>query len=670
MLREEKATKGEVVVNGYNLSKIKEKDVPYMRRTLGVVFQDFRLIPNLTAYENIAFAMRVTNIDEKEIKKRVPYILNLVGLAKKADMYPSQLSGGEQQRVALARALVHNPDLVIADEPTGNLDPVTAMEIMSLLEKINVRGTTILMVTHAKDIVDKMKPKFIEGGQRNGHDPQVLEKIWGDWEKFASYAFNKSHAVCYAWVAYQTAWLKAHYPAEYMSAVLSRSLNNVTELAKQMDECRSMGLSVKGPDINLSRQRYSVDAEGAVRFGLAGIKGFGEGAADAVVNERKKNGPYKDIFDLVERVDMGSVNRKALESLALSGALDSLGKYSREQYMSVNSQGISFLDQVVKYGQKFKADKESNEMSLFGDMEDCEIQIQHPEPPKEVETWSTLERLNKEKELVGLFLSAHPLDEYKFQLLYACNTTMAELESVPNPRGKDEQETILRDLETKPDELERISKLQSREITCGGIVTGWREGTSKAGNPYGILTLEDYSGKHDFVLFGAAYPQWRGFGKEGMYLFIQAKYQPKRFVREVRSIFDVEFSIGTIKQLNQVSDNLLTDLTVMLNCHQLSKAGIHQMADAIIRRVLEDESHRQTEAKTSLYFELCDPIKNYVVKLYSRTCRVHITTGLIEFLRSLDGVMCRINNRLVEDQNTQAEEEEAVIDESELLSED
>ncbi len=521
-----------------------------------------------------------------------------------------------------------------------------------------------------KDIVDKMKPKFIEGGKKNGHDPKILEKIWGDWEKFASYAFNKSHAVCYAWVAYQTAWLKAHYPAEYMSAVLARSLNNVTELAKQMDECRAMGLSVKGPDINLSRQRYSVDAEGAVRFGLAGIKGFGEGAADAVVNERKKNGPYKDIFDLVERVDMGSVNRKALESLALSGALDSLGKYSREQYMAVNSQCISFLDQVVKYGQKFKADKESNEMSLFGDMEDCEIQIQHPEPPKEVETWSTLERLNKEKELVGLFLSAHPLDEYKFQLLYACNTTMAELESVPNPRGKDEQETILRDLETKPDELERISKLQSREITCGGIVTGWREGTSKAGNPYGILTLEDYSGKHDFVLFGAAYPQWRGFGKEGMYLFIQAKYQPKRFVREVRSIFDVEFSIGTIKQLNQVSDNLLTDLTVMLNCHQLSKAGIHQMADAIIRRVLEDESHRQTEAKTSLYFELCDPIKNYVVKLYSRTCRVHITTGLIEFLRSLDGVMCRINNRLVEDQNTQAEEEEAVIDESELLSED
>ncbi len=518
-----------------------------------------------------------------------------------------------------------------------------------------------------KDIVDAMKPKFIEGGIRNGHDPKILDKIWGDWEKFASYAFNKSHAVCYAWVAYQTAYLKAHYPAEYMSAVLSRSLNNVTELAKQMDECRAMGLEVKGPDINLSRQRYSVDAEGAVRFGLAGIKGFGEGAADAVVNERKKNGPYKDIFDLVERVEVGALNRKALESLALSGALDSLGNISREQYMGVNARGEAFLDQVTKYGQKFKADKESNEASLFGDMDDMEVAIAHPVPP-EAERWSTLERLNKEKELVGLFLSAHPLDEYKLVLKYACNTTMAELETIPNPKTREEQDAKLREL-SQPEnraELDRITQLQSREITCGGIVTGWREGTSKAGNPYGILTLEDYSGKHDFVFFGAAYPQWRGFGREGMYLYIQAKYQPKRFVREVRSIFDVEFNIGQIRQLNEVAPTLLEDLTVVLDSHKLSMASIQLMADSIMRRDSEDSS---MPATSNLYFEVCDPVMNYSVRLYSRQHRVGITPGLVDFLRNQDGIACKINGLLVEDQRQEAEAEEEVLEEA-LLPDD
>lgn len=310
-------------------------------------------------------------------------------------------------------------------------------------------------------------------------------------------------------------------------------------------------------------------------------------------------------------------------------------------------------------------------MSLFGDLEENEIMIQHPEPPKEFEPWSTLERLNKEKELVGLFLSAHPLDEYKFQLQYACNTTMAELESIPNPRSKDEQDAKLRELSGNPAEVERIRKLQSREITCGGIVTGWREGTSRAGNAYGILTLEDYTGRHDFALFGPSYPQWRGFGKEGMYLYIQAKYQPKRYVREVRSIFDVEFNIGSIKQLSQVSDSLLESLTVMLDCRQLTRAGIEQMADAIIHRSLEDTRGKEDEAKTALFFEICDPIKNYAVKLYSRKFKVRITTNLIEFLRAQDGVKVRINNRLVEDVAAVAEEtEEVEMDAADILPDD
>ena len=514
-----------------------------------------------------------------------------------------------------------------------------------------------------KDIVDAMKPKFIDGGVKNGHDPKILEKIWGDWEKFASYAFNKSHAVCYAWVAYQTAYLKAHYPAEYMAAVLSRSLNNVTELAKQMDECRAMGLAVKGPDINLSRQRYSVDKEGAVRFGLAGIKGFGEGAADAVVKERNANGPFKDIFDLVERVEQGALNRKALESLAMSGAFDSFATYSREQYASVNVRGEAFLDLVCKYAQKYKADKESNEMSLFADLGDAEISIKHPEPEPDVERWSTLERLNREKELVGLFLSAHPLDEYKLVLQFACNTTMAELESLPNPKGKEEADAKLRELASNPAEVERIRKIQNREITCGGIVTAWREGTSRAGNPYGVLTLEDYSGKHDFVFFGNAYPTWRGYGKEGMYLFIQAKYQNKRFVRDARTIFDLEFTIGSIKQLNEVAENLMESLTVVLDHRQLTKSTIRQMSDAIINRSFEDSSLiTATKPQTSLYFEVCDPIKNYVVRLYSRQHKVRVTPTLVDFLRSQPGIVCKINGKLVEDEKYENQESEEVME--------
>lgn len=302
-------------------------------------------------------------------------------------------------------------------------------------------------------------------------------------------------------------------------------------------------------------------------------------------------------------------------------------------------------------------------MSLFGDLEDNDVMIQHPEPPKDVERWSTLERLNREKELVGLFLSAHPLDEFKFQLLYACNTTMAELESIPNPRGAEDTAKKLAELASNPAEMERIRKIQSRDITCGGIVTGWREGTSKSGNPYGILTIEDYSGKHEFPLFGEAFPQWRGFGKEGMYLYIQAKYQPKRFLRgEPRTVFDVEFSIGRIQQLSQVADGLIDDLTVMIDSRKLTRSSISQLSDAVIKRMLDDEETRKQEAKTALHIELCDASKGYAVRLYSRKYRTRISKPFIEFLNDIDGVALRINNKLVEEQVAAAEENDGEME--------
>jgi len=461
-----------------------------------------------------------------------------------------------------------------------------------------------------KDIVDAMKPKFIEGGKRNGHDEKVLDKIWSDWEKFASYAFNKSHAACYSWVAYQTAYLKAHYPAEYMAAVLSRNLNNISELAKYMDECKAMGLVVKGPDVNFSRLKYSVDAEGAVRYGLAGVKSVGEGAAQAIIEEREKNGPYQDIFDFVERINLLAVNKKCFEALALSGAFDSFAQLRREQYIAVVRNNETFLDVLIRYGQRYKADKEMNANSLFGDMGEDAVDITRPTPP-DYEPMGTLERLNKEKEYVGIYLSAHPLDDYKLQLQYACNTEMAEF-AIPD-------------------------RLMGREIVCGGLVTGWREGTTKKGNPFGIIKLEDYSGSYEFPLFGNDYPLWRGFGKEGMYLFLCGKYQPKRFVRDPKTADDYEFKITKIQQLSEVADTLLDSLTVVVDHRSLSPA---------VLQMLQDELSAEAEqAHANLYFEVVDQVKNYHVQMYSRRQKVRITPRLIDFLMAQEGLACKINGR-------------------------
>ena len=510
-----------------------------------------------------------------------------------------------------------------------------------------------------KEIVDQMKPKFINGGVKNGHDPVVLDKIWGDWEKFASYAFNKSHAVCYAWVAYQTAYLKAHYTAEYMAAVLSRS-GDIKELAKQMAECRRMGLDVKGPDVNKSRERYSVDEDGAVRFGLSSVKSVGQGAAEAIVSERKKNGPFKDCFDFVERVDLGAVNRKCIESLVLSGAFDSLGNVRREQYMGKDMKGEAFLDQLVKYGQRFRADKESNENSLFGDLGEDAIEIAHPKIP-EGEPMSTLERLKIEEEYVGLFLSGHPLDEYKYQLLYACNTTMADLEKIPNPRTKDEQTALLRDL--KPERQQEIMQFQNREIMCGGLVTAFRTGTSKAGNQYGIVTVEDYSGKHEFPLFGEAFPAFSGYCHEGMYLYISAKYQPKRFVRQVNNIFDREFTILKIQLLSDVADRLLEKLTVVMDMQASSKAMVGLLKKEILDEMSDDERQR---ANTDLYFELLDKSLDVSVTMRARNVKVHVNSELVDFIQNQEGLQCKINDRLVSTlvpEDNDAESEEAMEEE-------
>ena len=293
-----------------------------------------------------------------------------------------------------------------------------------------------------KDIVDAMKPKFIEGGKKNGHDPKVLEKIWSDWEAFASYAFNKSHAACYSWVAFQTAYLKANYPAEFMAAIMSRRRDQISEITKLMDECKSMGIATLGPDVNESYLKFGVNQKGEIRFGLAAIKGMGDNVAQSIIDEREKNGPYKDIFDFAQRVNYGSVNRKAFESLALSGGFDSFG-IPREGYFGADARGNVFLDVLIRYGQLYQAEQQQAQTSLFGD--EGAVDIATP-PIPQVEQWSSIERLNRERDLVGIYLSAHPLDDFSIVLKNLCNTHCNEL---------DDKEELLK----------------KEEVIFGGIVT-------------------------------------------------------------------------------------------------------------------------------------------------------------------------------------------------------
>ena len=398
-----------------------------------------------------------------------------------------------------------------------------------------------------KDIVDAMKPKFIEGGVRNGHDPKVLEKIWGDWEKFASYAFNKSHAACYSWVAYQTAYLKAHFPAEFMAALLTRRGDDIKETTKLLDECRSMKIEVLGPDVNESHAHFGVNDKSQIRFGLMAIKGLGEAAAENIVAEREKGGPYKDLFDFVQRVPMSAVKRSGLECLALSGAFDAFkDQIRREQFFGTDSKGDIFLDVLTRYGNNYQQSMMEAKYSLFGaDM----VEVSTPPIPHS-EQWSTLQRLSKERDLVGIYLSGHPLDEYAVIVRDICNMHAADLEDP--------------------------SHLVDCDFSLGGIVTNVKTGISKKGSGYGIVTIEDYSGQGELALFGQDWPRWGGFMMAGSALYITGRVQPGRF-----DSTRVQISIGQIQFLADVKDTLIQKLTINLKSANITQDLVIQLSEVL-----------------------------------------------------------------------------------------
>lgn len=436
--------------------------------------------------------------------------------------------------------------------------------------------------------MNKLEVLFYKGGEARGHDHDTLNKIWEEWKKFASYAFNKSHAACYSWVAFQTAYLKAHYPAEYMAALLTRRSSDIKEVTKLMDECKNCKVATLGPDVNESFAQFGVNQKGQIRFGLAAIKGLGVKAAESIIKERKQNGPYKDIFDFAQRTDYSSVNRKAFESLAYSGGFDSFG-IPRESFFATDANDVAFLDTLVRYGQKYQNDQSLNQNSLFGDSNAVEIAT--PEIPK-AEPWSDIERLNKEKEMVGIYLSAHPLDKYYMEIQFGCNTSLNKLD--------DKKLTL------------------NEDITFGGIVTDYVEKRTRNDRMYGRITLEDYSGKYELMLFGRNFVDFRNFGIPGEAIMVRGVYNKSPYNDRIN------FDIKEIKLMDDVKGKLVNRIRIAVDDDQLSSLSQ-------LKLCMNDS----TTNRCNVYFRIHDKAIDRVVDLKSRF-KMPLNKDVIDTLNDME----------------------------------
>lgn len=472
---------------------------------------------------------------------------------------------------------------VIANFTRGESDTLRKAMGKKLIEKLN-----------------HMYPKFIEGGKANGYDPKILEKIWEDWRKFASYAFNKSHATCYSWVAYQTAYLKANFPSQYMAGNMTRNKTNISEITKLMDECKSMGIRTLCPDVNESRLKFSVNRKGDIRFGMAAVKGVGEAAVEAIVEEREKNGLYKSVYDFFERINYTQCNRKAIESLIYSGAFDSFETISRDQFFAENDNGETFVGTLIRYGIKYQQDKALAQNSLFGSSE--AVEIKKPEAPTDYQEWGELLRLNKEREYVGIYLTAHPLDEYYVILHDICNTKIEELEDLEN--------------------------LVDRELTIGGIVSGYKEGRTKKGNPYGRVVIEDYTGSYEFVLFGRDMIEWKNYFLEGNILYIRAKVQNRPYREDL-----LELKIAGIDLLSEIKDKLINKLTVTVYPDKLNSQTTEELAVMM----------RENTGNVEVYFKIVDSDEHMYVLMKSSLGDVEVKKSILDFFDAHSAFEYKIN---------------------------
>ena len=486
-------------------------------------------------------------------------------------------------------------------------------------------------------VLASLKDKFMEGGKANGHNPNTLDKIWKDWEKFASYAFNKSHAACYSWVAYQTGYLKAHYPAEFMAANLTVHKDDIKEVTKLMDECKALGLSVLEPDVNESELNFTVNSKGDIRFGLGGIKGVGEGAADAIIREREKNGKYTGIFDFLERVNLQSCNRKTIENLAQAGAFECFDDIYREQFFGVDDNGLSGLDLLMNYGQKWQADKENNSLSLFGDL-DLAIEVKHPDLPQ-VPRWDTIERLNKEKDLIGIYLSAHPLDEYEYEIRELCSVTANELslfERWRKPEERAEAEKRIRvDIAENADTMEEKPLIPSEFLAAhknqpcliGGLITSAEQRISQKGNPYGRYVIEDYTGSYEFALFGNTYNRFGHLLLKDLYVLVSGVVQQKgagqKWFREAKDEeAEFEFVVQQVEMLNESQDKRTEGINLRLAIDAVTPEMIDELKDII----------QANPGQERLHITVFNPLNRQHVALTSRSLPIRVTPRFYKWL--------------------------------------
>ncbi len=454
-----------------------------------------------------------------------------------------------------------------------------------------------------KAVLDKMKPKFISQASAKGHAEDKLEKIWKDWEAFAAYAFNKSHSTCYAWIAYQTAYLKAHYPAEYMAAVLSNNMNDIKQVTFFMEECKRMKLDVLGPDVNESYRKFSVNKDGAVRFGMGAIKGVGTGAVATIVENRKEDGPYRSIFDMAKRIDLRAANKKAFESLALAGGFDSFIETHRGQYFHKDGDDITFLEKAMKYGSKYQENENSSQVSLFG--EASEVQIPEPVVPP-CEEWGTMEKLAREKEVVGIYLSGHPLDDFKYEMKYFCNGTLlnfADLESNIN-----------------------------REIAFGGVITSVEHRTSKNGKGWATFTIEDYNTAHEFRIFGEDYLKHRPFLVQSTFVYTKAFIKEGWVNRDTGKKGDPRIQFNSFQLLHDVMETYAKKLTIQLDINELTDHRI----DGLKQLLTE---HTGNHTLNFVIYEMAEQLK---LHMPSRKQKVNISQDLLIALEN-ESVYYKLN---------------------------
>jgi DNA polymerase-3 subunit alpha len=449
--------------------------------------------------------------------------------------------------------------------------------------------------------------KFIEGCKQVKAEPEKLvEKIWKDWEAFAQYAFNKSHSVCYAYIAYQTGYLKAHYPAEFMAAVLSRNLSNIDRISLFMDECYHMGIKVLGPDINESFNKFTVNQNGEIRFGMSGIKGVGDGAVSEIIREREKNGIFSDMYDFAERVNLQTVSKKNWEALAYAGGFDNVSKINRSQFFTPDKNELTFIENLLRYGNLIQNERNMAQQSLFGDTQSIDIQKPQPVPNDE---WPSVVKLEHEKNLIGMYLTAHPLDDYKLEIdsFTTKNINLAMLDN-------------------------DLAPFKNRDIIVAGMVTDAFEGMNKNGNMYSNMTLTDYEGSFKIFFFGQDYINYGKYCKKGLFLLIRGNVQP-RFRRKDNGPEMLTFKVSNIELLNEVRKNKVKSIAVDIPLSFISEQFVSEL----------NQQCDKNKGNTQLEFNIIDAETKSTIHLFSRNIKIDPADEFLDYLRSKDGILFKIN---------------------------